>query len=123
MNGGDYPIDNVVLVVADPGAEYVDLAQQQGTAVQRVLGTMLPKETQESAVEVTFTSDPVFGQCNSMAQVLFLDTWNESCARGPMVLERMEAPLASAEPLARIDRVFKRRARAGVVVAPSTDLP
>ncbi len=92
MNGGDYPIDNVMLVVADPGAEYINLAQQQGTAAQLVIGTVLPKETLDDETEASFTEQPAFGQLNALARVLFVDTWDRSWMRGPMVLERTAAP-------------------------------
>jgi hypothetical protein len=95
MNGGDYPIDNVVLVVADPGADYIDLSQQRGTAIELVIGTVLPKEVQEDETEVHFTRLPAFGELNSLAQVLFVDTWNQSWVRGPMLLERTTAPARS----------------------------
>lgn len=43
-------------------------------------------------MEVYFTRRPAFGELNSLEQVLFVDTWNQSWARGPMVLARTAAP-------------------------------
>jgi len=84
-----------MLVVADPGADYIDLSQQRGTAIELVIGTVLPKETQEDETEVYFSRRPAFGELNSLAQVLFVDTWNQSWVRGPMLLERTAGPARS----------------------------
>lgn len=92
MNGGDYPIDNAVLVVADPGADEVDLADQRGAAMELVLGTVLPKELIEDEVLVRFTEEPFFVELSSLALILFTDTWDQSWARGPGRLERRDYP-------------------------------
>lgn len=94
-NGGDYPIDNVVLVVADPGAVDSDPLRQLGTAAECVIGTILPKETIEDEMTVLFAADPAFGELTALALVLFSDTWNCHWARGPMLLERRETTARS----------------------------
>jgi hypothetical protein len=95
MNGGDYPIDNVVLLVADPGADRVDLETQQGTSMELVIGTMLPKQTIKDELFVVLSADPAFGELNSLAQVQFVDTWGQSWIRGPFVLRQTENPARS----------------------------
>ena len=44
-NRGDSLIDDVMLLIANPGTESVDLASQRGTAGGLVFVTLLPKET------------------------------------------------------------------------------
>ena len=94
-NGGRYPIDNAVLVVADPGAEDCRPVDQMGTAVEVVLGSIMPKETVKDRTHVHFTAEPAFGEVASLGMVLFTDAWHEHWARSPMGLERRPYPARS----------------------------
>ncbi len=87
-NAGDYPIDNVVLVVGDPGAETMSLADQVGTVIEVVLGTVLPNQSVEDTVDLNFTREPAFGDLTRLSGLLFTDTWNQPWFRGPGVLEK-----------------------------------
>lgn len=89
---GDYPIDNAVLVVVDPGADHVRPGEQSGTAMELVLGTVMSKQTASGTQEVRFTAEPAFGELLGLASLLFTDTWNQTWHRGSMILERRSHP-------------------------------
>jgi hypothetical protein len=91
FNGGSYPIDNVMLVVADPGVDH-DPTEQRGTALELVLGTVLPGRPVTGRQPLSFTADPVFAQVTHLAALLFTDTWDQHWARGPGVLRRRLDP-------------------------------
>jgi hypothetical protein len=84
-NGGDYPINDVVVVIIDPGAPVIAPERQQGTALEYVVGTVLPKETiSEEKYPVHFTAEPAFGEITSLGAVLFTDTWGQHWARSTL---------------------------------------
>lgn len=87
-NGGEFPIDDVVLVVADPGADAPSLQDQKGTALELVVGTVASGDTEEGEELVTLTERPAFEELTSLAGVLFTDTWGTHWFRAPGVLER-----------------------------------
>ncbi len=87
LNGGDYPVDNAVLLVADLRGDY-DPITQRGTAHELVLGTLIPGRLLEDSVEVTLSNEPSFGELGALVDVIFTDSWNEHWARGPMLLAR-----------------------------------
>jgi hypothetical protein len=72
-NGSDYPIHDVVLVINDPGQEG-DPADQMGTAVELVVGTIGAGAAAEGRIDhMHFTRDPVFGELPYLATLLFRD--------------------------------------------------
>jgi len=85
QNGGEYPIDDVVIVVTDPGSPEHRPEDQAGTALEEVIGTVLSKETiSEKRNKVEFTGEPVFGERTSLASILFTDTWGNHWAKTPL---------------------------------------
>jgi hypothetical protein len=94
QNGGEYPIDNVVVVITDPGSEEPRPEDQVGTALEQVIGTVLSKETLQAGPEIVhFTREPVFGEYTNLASVLFTDAWNQHWAKTPLGgLIRREGP-------------------------------
>lgn len=91
-NGGDLPIDNVVVVVGDPSAPTYRPQAQVGTATEIVIGTLAAKETDEDQRLVRFGAEPVFGELTALAGVLFTDAWENHWYRAPGKLERCEGP-------------------------------
>ena len=91
-NGGEFPIDDVVLVVADPAARGRDLARQHGTALEIVIGTVAAGATDGDNHKLTFSEDPPFLELTSMGGVLFTDAWGTHWYRSRGTLERREQP-------------------------------
>jgi hypothetical protein len=95
QNGGEYPIDDVVIVITDPGSEGQRPEDQIGTALESVIGTVLSKETIERTGEVVhFTREPVFGEDINLASVLLTDPWNQHWAKTPLggLIRRADPP-------------------------------
>jgi hypothetical protein len=85
QNGGEYPIDDVVVVIADPGSPEHRPEDQAGTALEAVIGTVLSKETiREKRNKVAYKREPVFGESTSLASILFTDTWGTHWAKTPL---------------------------------------
>jgi hypothetical protein len=85
QNGGEYPIENVVVIIADPGSEEQRPEDQVGTALEDVIGTVLSKETLTPRPQmVHFAQEPVFGETINLASVLFTDAWNQHWAKTPL---------------------------------------
>lgn len=91
-NGGDFPIDDVVVVIADPAAPIRDLANQQGAVREIVFGTVAAGETQSDKQNLTFDAQPVFAELTSLAGVLFTDAWGNHWYRAGGTLRRRELP-------------------------------
>jgi membrane protein implicated in regulation of membrane protease activity len=91
-NGGDYPIDDAMLVIADWSNEW-NLADQQGTALELVVGSVMPKQTlRDEYPGVKVPVEPIFGELTRLAGLLFTDTWDQHWYRAPGQLERRENP-------------------------------
>ena len=82
VNGGDYPIDEVVFVVADTTPE-TDPAEQLNTAGEIVFGTMYQKQIIKGEIEVSLSSAPVIANVTRLGSLLFTDTWGTSWWRQP----------------------------------------
>jgi hypothetical protein len=92
LNGGDYPIESVVVVAhsLDPGCKP---RNQQLTAFQMVIGTMHQAQLHKETVGVHFDyREPVFGELTALASVIFTDTWRQTWWRAPGEIERMDGP-------------------------------
>lgn len=92
MNGSDYPIDTVVLLVASYDERECEPAEQSGCAAELVIGTMYSKQLIKDSVPVQFDHEPPFVMLTAMASVLFTDSWNQTWWRGPGYLERRNHP-------------------------------
>jgi hypothetical protein len=91
-NGGDYPITSVIVVIDDPGSEG-RAEEQQGTALEIVLGTLAPGETRKGQGEnLAFRRDPFFGELTNLGVVLFTDRWGNNWATGRGTLEKNPRP-------------------------------
>lgn len=90
-NGGDYPIDNVLLAIRDPGKPPHD-DPQITTAAEEVIGTVAGGQTVSGRRVVHFTDHPVFGELTSLAAVLFTDTWNTHWYRASGELVERDQP-------------------------------
>jgi hypothetical protein len=75
-NGGDYPISNAVLVIADPG-QRGDLAEQVGTALEVVIGSIMSRKSFEGSSPIMFTRPPAFSEMLTLGGILFSDTWDQ----------------------------------------------
>jgi hypothetical protein len=85
QNGGEYPIDNVVVVITDPGSPETRPEDQAGTALEAVIGTVLSKEIiRETRNKVAYSREPVFGESTNLASILFTDTWGAHWAKTPL---------------------------------------
>lgn len=92
LNGGDYPIESVV-VVADSLDPECEPKRQLLTAFQSVIGTMHQGELHNEKIEVSFDyREPVFGETTALVSVIFTDTWGQTWWRGTGTLERMDGP-------------------------------
>lgn len=90
-NGGEYPIDKVVVeVLAVGGGESEEWRPR--AAVEVVVGTVLGKQTYEGSVEFGLGREPAFAELTNMVSVNFTDTWNQSWHRAPGVLEPRDHP-------------------------------
>lgn len=90
-NGGEFPIDDVVLVVSDPGVSGAP-QEQTGTAIEVVLGTVMSGQSVQEEVELRFSREPAFSESTRLTGVLFTDTWNQSWYRAPGYLVKRAAP-------------------------------
>ena len=86
-NGGDYPIDNVVMVV--PRFLYDWHLAEQVVPSIAAKGT-LPSERVRLHVDPDF--DPGFNELTDTAWLRFTDVWGNHWARRPGELERHERP-------------------------------
>jgi len=87
-NGGDYPINTVLLAVNDPGQEGLP-EEQMGTAVEVVIGNLNSGETSQGRTHVHFSAEPMFAEMTYMAAVLFSDHWgNHWATKGGEVIRR-----------------------------------
>ncbi len=92
-NGGDYPIDNAVLLVAGGGAQTLEeLMSQSGAALELVLGTVAQKTAKAGVDPVNLVDEPSFGEMTSYCVLLFTDTWDQHWARAPGLLTRRDLP-------------------------------
>ncbi|TFV65789.1 UNVERIFIED_ORG: hypothetical protein E4P37_08640 [Bacillus sp. AZ43] len=91
VNGGDYPIDNVVLVVADLVADCVP-QEQRGCALELVVGTMYQKQVIEDEAAVRLRGAPAFAEITALGSILFTDSWGQSWWRGPGQLQLRDVP-------------------------------
>lgn len=90
-NGGQFPIDDVVLVVSDPGREG-NPQDQTGTAIEVVIGSIMPGQTVQDEIEVPFTREPAFAEMTRLTGVLFTDTWKQSWYKAPGCLVKRTSP-------------------------------
>lgn len=90
-NGGRFPIDDVVLVVSDPGREG-DPQDQTGTVIEVVIGSIMPGQTVQDEIEVPFTREPAFAERTRLTGVLFTDTWKQSWYKAPGYLIKRNSP-------------------------------
>jgi hypothetical protein len=68
-NGGDYPIENVVLLVIDTSAEDIRPEDQVGTCLELVLGTMHHKQVlTDKYGPLRIEHAPAFGEITAWAQ-------------------------------------------------------
>lgn len=91
-NGGDYPIDNVVLLFRDPGSPDEIDDPQAGASCELVIGTLAAKGAAEGGHIVHFGREPYFAEITNLAGLLFTDTWSTHWHRAPNTLERREHP-------------------------------
>lgn len=87
-NGGRYPIDEVVLLVAaghegDP---------QSGSALELVIGTVAAGRSVTGDHEVRLDHEPVFGELTRLATLLFTDAWGRHWHRGGQTMEELAYP-------------------------------
>ncbi len=93
FNGGDYPIDNAVVLVSDLTTDLQTLLDQhQGSACQPVIGTLAPKAEHRESLPVLLHEEPAFSERLGMCFLLFTDTWDQTWARGPGLLEARPVP-------------------------------
>jgi hypothetical protein len=87
-NGGDYPINTLLLAVNDPGQDGRP-EDQMGTAVEVVMGSINAGEISQGRTHVHFKAEPSFGELTYMAAVLFSDHWgNHWATKGGEVMRR-----------------------------------
>lgn len=88
-NGGDYPIENVVIVIDDPGRDG-DPLDQSGTATELVIGPVAAGATESGRIEhMHFTREPAFAELTHLATLLFSDHWGNNWAiTGTRLVER-----------------------------------
>lgn len=73
-NGSSSPIEDVMLVVADPGAPQCDPANQVGTALELIVGAVGVDETIEDEHVVSFRHDsPVFAEHTRLGGLIWTD--------------------------------------------------
>lgn len=82
VNGGDYPIENVVLLVTDLTPDS-DPKQQKYMAFELVVGTMHQKQTIKDKLTVHLSSAPAFAELTALGSLRFTDSWGNSWWRGP----------------------------------------
>ena len=93
VNGGDFPIENVVLLVADVDAVDVRPADGVGTCLQLVVGTLHHKEiVRDDHGPLRIKREPASGELTALGSLRFTDTWGQSWWRGPGRLERTADP-------------------------------
>ncbi len=86
MNGGDYPVDEVVIYICRWGADPHHLRSED--VVDRwFLGTVLPKQVIRK--KELFPYEDFDGEYGS-AHIRFFDTWNQEWTRGSGLLARVE---------------------------------
>lgn len=90
-NGGQFPIDDVVVVVSDPGRDG-DPQDQTGTALEVVIGSIMPGQTVQDEIEVPFSREPAFAEMTRLTGVLFTDTWKQNWYKAPGYLVRRATP-------------------------------
>jgi hypothetical protein len=81
-NGSDYPIENVMVVIKDPGLEG-DPTDQMGTAIELVIGTVAAGAHDTGLIDknwLRFTRDPAFGELGYLSTLLFTDHWGNHWA-------------------------------------------
>lgn len=93
LNGGDYPVDNAVVLIA--GESGFDAVAQAGTAAEVVCGTLIPNKEITQATDIALDHGPAFAELNTLAYVVFTDAWGNHWARGPGLLAKRETPARS----------------------------
>jgi hypothetical protein len=96
-NGSDYPIENVMVIIKDPGLEG-DPSDQMGTAVELVIGTVAAGAHDTGHIDkdwLRFTRDPAFGELGYLATLLFTDHWGNYWAVTATKLVQKEYPARS----------------------------
>lgn len=90
-NGADFPVDDVVLLVADPDADEVRPQEQVGTCLRLAIGTLHHKEVvRDVHGPVRMKREPAFGEIDGLASVSFTDPWGQAWWRAPGEIARVE---------------------------------
>lgn len=93
LNSGDYPVDNAVVLIA--GEDGFDAVSQAGAYAEIACGTLLPNKEVTRKTEVIRKHELGFAELNSLAYVIFTDTWGSHWARGPGLLKKRATPARS----------------------------
>lgn len=92
-NGGDYPIDDVIVYIADFNHQDSLPGHEGRNALEYGLGTVAARSmTSFAEPSVEFVGEPIFGEITSMAAVRFTDAWGTHWYRAARVLEQRESP-------------------------------
>lgn len=89
-NGGDLPINNVVLFAGDVQVSAHEQSDLTHPSSQTVIGTIAAGATEQDSSITFFRAEPALGELTSLAYIEFTDAWSQSWRRRPGELVRTE---------------------------------